>query len=60
MTFTLKIELGNDGVQSGDDMAAALRKAAAYFTGCSGEFERGESGHIADATGNTVGSWEVA
>lgn len=54
-TFVLRIELGNDAMQTPADIAAALRKLA-------NDLERGFStryGTLRDVNGNTVGSWEV-
>lgn len=54
-TFTLTIELGNDAMQTGADVARALREVA----------DRAEwslVGHMAimDDNGNRVGSWFVS
>ena len=64
MKFTLEIELGNEAMQSGQDVADALAKIGmpysgvglAQIQGCLGE---GEGADIHDLNGNTVGSWEV-
>jgi hypothetical protein len=52
-TFTLNIDLGNDAMQSGPDVADALRDVA----------DRVEQGHtfgkIIDGNGNTVGEFIV-
>lgn len=52
--FKLMIELGNDGMQSGPDVAQALRDIA-------DRIENGleARGAIIDANGNTVGQWEA-
>jgi hypothetical protein len=55
--FTLEIEMGNDSMQTGGDIADALRKIA---DDC--DTRRGgkdESGRIRDENGNTVGHWEI-
>jgi hypothetical protein len=52
--FTLTIELGNDAMQSGEDVANALVEIAADLR--VGQ----ESGRIRDYNGNTVGSWELS
>ncbi len=57
MKFTLKIELGNDAMKYGSDLALALSDLAA-------KLERlpsllGERGKIADLNGNTVGEWKI-
>lgn len=52
-TFTLNIDLGNDGMRDGFDIADALRQVAA-------KLDLGAtSGKIADNNGNTVGKWSI-
>lgn len=51
--FTLTIELGNDAMQTGADIADALRRVAARQE----EWERGTDGAIRDENGNTVGRY---
>lgn len=55
MTFTVKIEMGNDAMKSRFDVARALRQLANKVN---------ESGHmngkIMDFNGNSVGSWEFS
>ena len=58
MTFTLKITLGNDAMQTPEDIAGALRDAARRINGLP-EDMRGEFGKIRDSNGNTCGKWEV-
>jgi hypothetical protein len=48
--FSLEIELGNDSMQSGPDVAAALRKVADRI-----ENDLEARGIIRDENGNTVG-----
>ena len=52
-TFRLGIELGNDAMQTPEDVADALRDIA-------DRIERGDltGGGIRDENGNTVGSWD--
>lgn len=50
--FELQIELGNDAMQSGPDVAAALRQVADRI-----ETDLEARGSIKDANGNTVGSY---
>lgn len=50
--FELKIELGNDAMQSPEDIAWALRGAAYAI-----EYG-GSAGVIHDDNGNSVGEWE--
>lgn len=53
----LSIELGNDAMQTHDQLADAVAKAATAIrlTTRIGVFEQG----IRDANGNTVGRWEL-
>ena len=58
--FTVNIELGNDAMQTPDDIARALHKIASYFDGETGATfpELGPvTGKILDLNGNTCGSW---
>lgn len=53
-SFTLKIKLGNDAMQTPEDVADALEKTAHTL----------RRGRVAEATirdenGNTVGSWKL-
>jgi hypothetical protein len=50
--FDLHIDLGNDGMQSGVDVAAALRTVADKI-----EHDLEARGVIVDANGNTVGRY---
>jgi hypothetical protein len=52
-TFTLTIKLGNDAMQTGDDIADALMAVASKVR--SGH----EQGRIQDENGNTVGEFGV-
>lgn len=52
MNFTIQIESGNTAMQTPEDVAEALRKAADKIT------QGGEDGTIRDANGNTVGFWQ--
>jgi len=52
--FNLKLELGNEAMQTGSDVARALREVAA-------KLDRGaDSGRVMDANGNSVGEWDLA
>jgi hypothetical protein len=57
--FTLTIELGNDAMQTDEDVARALHRCASWLEENSTMFEQ-TRGWVVDANGNTVGSWEVA
>jgi hypothetical protein len=67
MTFTLKIELGNEAMQTGTDIANALRELANHIDDPNQHFddptdESGfdRNGRIRDLNGNTTGTWKVA
>lgn len=49
--FTLSIKMGNDAMQTGEDVAGALRDAANYIE------QRDQGSLIIDANGNTVGNF---
>ncbi len=51
-TFRLEIELGNDAMSAGPDVAAALRKIADRI-----ENDLEARGKIVDDNGNTVGTY---
>ena len=57
--FILKIDLGNDGLNCGYDIAETLSKISQYIYdhGCDPVNDPGAT--IRDRNGNTVGSWQV-
>jgi len=64
MKFTLSVTLGNEAMQSGEDIAQALRSVADKLEALGGDpiedmddYDR--SGRIADGNGNTVGRWSL-
>lgn len=64
MTFTLTIELGNDAMQSANDIQHALLNAASGVSNAyaaEGIYEPiiPGDGRVRDLNGNTVGRWEV-
>lgn len=59
LTFTLTITLGNDAMQTGEDVAEALNRAADNLWGVTEGLTREDSGTVWDANGNTVGEWSV-
>lgn len=66
MVFSLRIELGNEAMQTGTDIAGALQELAGRVATFAEDtnYDRGRGwpgtvGPIRDANGNTVGSWEV-
>ena len=69
MQFKLTIELGNDAMQTGEDIAAALHHTAdrvesaiEYTEEEDGSFTTLEhsGGPIMDENGNKVGAWHVS
>lgn len=56
MKFTLEIELGNDAMQSAEDVFDAI---ASFGDTNPTPFSGGESHIIRDRNGNKVGKWEV-
>ncbi len=59
MKFTLEIELGNEAMQTRNDVEWALRKLGQEVKYLSEIPEDGDEGPIRDENGNTVGKWEV-
>lgn len=57
--FTLRIELGNDAMQTAQDIAEALRDTAVRI-GYGAVIGTTETGRIHDANGNEVGQWSIA
>lgn len=55
MKFTIEIELGNDAVQTAEDVAEILRATSAQVT----DIRLGSFRNIRDLNGNTVGLWQV-
>jgi hypothetical protein len=56
MTFTLTIKLGNDAMQTEQDISDALQ---ALINEGSITIGRGNGRNIRDLNGNAVGSWKV-
>jgi len=56
--FTLRIDLGDDAMQTTLDVADALEQVAARLRSHGG-WSADESAPIKDVNGNTVGSWSV-
>lgn len=59
MKFTLEIELGNEAMQTRDDIEEALRNLGQNLRYMSDPPSVGDDGVIIDYNGNTVGKWEV-
>jgi hypothetical protein len=59
MEFKVTLKMGNAAMQTGDDIARAMRKLAGYFEGSSGTFDQGEFRAIHDDNGNKIGEWRV-
>lgn len=64
MKFALEITLGNDAMQTGEDVARRLEVTAAKIRANYGidyiDEWNGLGGYVMDANGNTVGKWTVA
>lgn len=58
-TFALTIELGNEAMQTDEDVARALHRTASWFEENSSMFEQCRGG-IYDVNGNRVGSWNLS
>lgn len=56
--FTLEIELGNDAMQTDEDVARALHRLGSWFQENSTMFEQ-RTGFVLDDNGNDVGRWQV-
>lgn len=56
--FNMSIELGNDAMQTYDDLAAALEKTAKKLR-VYAHPEPGETGRIMDTNGLSVGRWRI-
>ena len=64
MQFTLTITLGNDAMQSGEDLAAALHSVADKLAALGADpiedlDDYDASGRVRDENGNTVGRWSL-
>lgn len=59
MKFTLEIELGNEAMQTAEDVASKLRDIARRVDSCTFDSVEGPY-KILDTNGNTVGSWAVS
>jgi hypothetical protein len=57
--FFIKINLGNELMQDGADVAEALREVADKIDGLALKFPFSEAYSIQDKNGNTVGSYGV-
>lgn len=58
MKFKLEIELGNDAMLTGEDVARALRKVADVVESCTPYVVKAEGpGTIRDENGHKVGTW---
>jgi hypothetical protein len=58
--FTLKIQLGNDAMQTPGDVAKTLRDLADKLDTRRGATAEHASGNVRDENGNTVGHWEFS
>lgn len=60
MEFTLRIELGNEAMQTRQDIENALRKLGQNLPYMSDPPEAGDDGTIHDINGNRIGEWSVS
>ena len=60
MKFSLSISLGNEAMQTPEDVSLALSKVVGLLDQSHVTFEDNARGYVRDANGNTVGSWEVS
>ena len=59
--FTLTIDLGNDAMQTGDDIARALQAVAHTVSSrYDGTTPPDDTAPIRDENGNTTGRWTIA
>jgi hypothetical protein len=61
--FKLRIALGNDAMQTAEDVAGALRGLADHVAEIGGYVDFGgyrDAGSVRDENGNTVGMWELS
>jgi hypothetical protein len=56
-TFELKVQFGNEAMQSPEDLAYALRQLADGFETWQAWPSIIEEGRVRDLNGNTVGEW---
>ena len=59
MKFVVEIELGNDAMQTGRDVADVLAKIATSMEANEGVLRDSDASRIMDANGNTVGFTRV-
>lgn len=59
MKLKLEVTLGNEAMQTADDVAAAIQRSLTTAAQLVSSYHVGDSFHIKDANGNTVGRWEV-
>ena len=60
MEFSLTIKLGNEAMQTGHDVAEALRRIAIQIDVDFAEWDcDADHGKVFDANGNSVGTWGV-
>jgi hypothetical protein len=60
MKITIEIELGNEAMQTFDDVATAVQDCANSLSDSTGILCDGEAAKLWDSNGNTVGKWEVS
>lgn len=59
MKFVLEIDLGNDAMQTPQEVGDALDRLSEKFARRGNDFHPDEGGVILDNNGNTVGGWRL-
>jgi len=59
MKFTLTIDIGNDAMQTNEQIAQAIGQAADRLEEYGGEPQLGLHDTLSDDSGNRVGSWVI-
>ena len=59
MKIAIEIELGNEAMQSTNDVLTALIQSLNKHDRDGGELELGDAAYLRDRNGNTVGRWDV-
>ena len=59
MRFVIDIKLGNDAMQTYDDVITALLNNATTMSDSTAILSEGDLGHVFDVNGNNVGYWFV-
>jgi hypothetical protein len=60
MKLILRIDLGNEAMQTLHDVIRAMVACGNNFVGADDPLEDGDRARVMDLNGNTVGSWAVS